>query len=119
MTATNAVKSSTGFTGCGKTRSGGRRGFQPPHKANRIDIGFSRGGTLFAYFTGSFEFFRSLFRQCLVNINRQACIRARSPGSYQGTIARLVSGYDPPRRIVPKMPQMNDGLYRLRKNSIR
>jgi hypothetical protein len=28
-----------------KTRSGGRRGFQPPHKANRIKAGFSPGGT--------------------------------------------------------------------------
>ena len=29
----------------GKTQSGGRRGFQPPHKASRIDAGFSPGGT--------------------------------------------------------------------------
>ena len=56
------LKTHEGFTGCGKTRSGGRRGFQPPHKANRINIGFSRGGTLFAYFARKFEFFRSLFR---------------------------------------------------------
>jgi len=50
-----------GFTGCGKTRSGGRRGFQPPHKANRINAGFSPGGTLFDDFARNPEFFRSLF----------------------------------------------------------
>jgi hypothetical protein len=55
-----AVKS-TGFTGCGKTRFGGRRGFQPPHKANKINAGFSPGGTLSANFTRYSEFFRSLF----------------------------------------------------------
>src|SRR5258708_3001158 len=49
-----------GFRACGKTWSGGRRGFQPPHKANRINAGFSRGGMLFAYFARRFEFFRSL-----------------------------------------------------------
>jgi len=39
------------FTGCGKTRCGGRRGFQPPHKANRIDVGFSPGRMLFTILT--------------------------------------------------------------------
>ena len=34
----------TGFTGCGKTRFGGRRGFQPPHKANRVNAGFTGCG---------------------------------------------------------------------------
>jgi hypothetical protein len=31
-----------GFTGCGKTRPGGRPGIYPRHKANRIIVGFSR-----------------------------------------------------------------------------
>ena len=57
---TRGVPARFALTGCGKTRSGGRRGFQPPHKANRIRYGFSRGGTLFAYFARKFEFFRSL-----------------------------------------------------------
>jgi threonine aldolase len=35
------------FTGCGKTQSGGRRGFQPPHKAGKISAGFSAGGDEF------------------------------------------------------------------------
>ena len=50
-----------GFTGCGKTRFGGRRGFQPPHNARRINAGFSRGGTLSSNFTGNPAFFRSRF----------------------------------------------------------
>jgi hypothetical protein len=29
--------------GSGKTHSGGRRGFQPPHKVNKISVGFSPG----------------------------------------------------------------------------
>ena len=31
------------FTACERTQDGGRRGFQPPHKANRINTGFSPG----------------------------------------------------------------------------
>jgi len=50
----------TGFTDCGKTRSGGRRGFQPPHKGKRTNAGFSPGGTLFADFARILEFFRGL-----------------------------------------------------------
>jgi hypothetical protein len=38
------------FTGCGKTQNGGRRGIYPPCKANQINTGFSRGGTLSATF---------------------------------------------------------------------
>jgi hypothetical protein len=38
---------------------GGRRGFQPPHKASKISAGFSPGGTF--NFTRNSEFFRSLF----------------------------------------------------------
>jgi hypothetical protein len=45
------------FTGCEKTHSGGRRGFQPPHKANRINTGFSHGGTLCTNSTQNPEFF--------------------------------------------------------------
>ena len=41
--------------------NGGRRGFQPPHKANIINAGFSPGGMLSANFTRNPEFFRSLF----------------------------------------------------------
>src|ERR1039458_1928253 len=36
---------------------GGRRGFQPPHNTNRINAGFSPGGTLSANFTRNPEFF--------------------------------------------------------------
>jgi hypothetical protein len=39
--AANATKTMAGFTGCGKTQNGGRRGFQPPHKASKINAGFS------------------------------------------------------------------------------
>jgi hypothetical protein len=35
------------LTSRGKNRFGGRRGFQPPHKANGIDCGLSRGKTQF------------------------------------------------------------------------
>jgi hypothetical protein len=35
-------------------------GFQPPHKANMNNFGFSRGGRFFAYFAQTFRFFRSL-----------------------------------------------------------
>ena len=38
------VASRHGSAGCGADQSGGRRGFQPPHKANRINEGFSPGG---------------------------------------------------------------------------
>jgi hypothetical protein len=34
----------TGFTGCGKTRSRGRRGFQPPHKVRGINRAFTGCG---------------------------------------------------------------------------
>jgi len=53
---------SFGFTACGKSLVGGRRGFQPPCKASKINVGFSRGRTFFADITRNPEFFRSLFR---------------------------------------------------------
>src|ERR1035437_5790969 len=42
-----------------KTQSGGRRGFQPPHNANRIKVGFSPGGLLFGLHVRRTSFFRS------------------------------------------------------------
>jgi hypothetical protein len=36
-----AAENTLGFTGCGKIRFGGRRGFQPPHKASTMIAGFS------------------------------------------------------------------------------
>ena len=50
-----------GFTGCGKTRPGGRPGIYPRHKANQISVGFSPCGMLYTGFTRRFEFFRNLF----------------------------------------------------------
>jgi hypothetical protein len=49
------------FTACGKIHDGGRRGFQPPHNANQINVGFSPGRMSFVYFVCNFEFFRNLF----------------------------------------------------------
>ena len=57
---TSMVKG-TGSTGCPKTRNGGRRGFQPPHKANNINAGFSPGFVNTANLRRILEFFRSLF----------------------------------------------------------
>jgi hypothetical protein len=38
------------FTGCGKTRSGGRPGIYPRYKANGISGGFSHWGMFFRLF---------------------------------------------------------------------
>jgi hypothetical protein len=48
------------FTGCEKTRPGGRPGIYPQHKANQISAGFSPCGMLSTDFTRRFEFFRNL-----------------------------------------------------------
>jgi hypothetical protein len=37
----DAVLKGTGFTGYGKTRSGGRPGIYPRHKGSKINEGFS------------------------------------------------------------------------------
>jgi hypothetical protein len=44
----NRVLKGQDFTGCGKTRSGGRPGIYPRHKARRINEGFSPGGQFFS-----------------------------------------------------------------------
>ncbi len=43
-------------TGCGNIHSGGRRGVQPPHKVDKISVGFSPGNTL----STNHKLFRSL-----------------------------------------------------------
>ena len=70
-----------GFTGCGKTRSGGRRGFQPPHKANRINAGSSPGRALYVDFAPSIEFFRSLFSPSGRTVGTSAKLRTFSAAS--------------------------------------
>jgi ribosomal protein S27AE len=45
-----------GYTGCGKTPSGGRRGFQPPHNANKINGAFRPGGVFSANYAEILSF---------------------------------------------------------------
>jgi hypothetical protein len=52
------------FTSCGKNHNGGRRGFQPPHNANPINVGFSPGRMSFVFFACNPEFFRNDFTVC-------------------------------------------------------
>jgi hypothetical protein len=59
--AANATKTMTGFTGCGKTQNGGRRGFQPPHKASKIYAGFSPGRKFPFKSTRNPGIFRNMF----------------------------------------------------------
>jgi hypothetical protein len=49
------------FTVCGKLDPEGGGGFQTPHKANRIESGFSSGTTFSANLARNPQFFRSLF----------------------------------------------------------
>src|ERR1700675_581409 len=69
------------FRGCRETRSGGRRGFQPPHKADGIKTGFRPGETFLGNFTGNSDFFRSLFnfRIRLSVLYRLACLALLAP----------------------------------------
>src|ERR1035437_5793794 len=57
-----------GFTGCQRTRSGGRRGFQPPHKANYINAGFRAYPQIVA----------PLSRAAVVQVSRPALIASGS-----------------------------------------
>jgi flagellar basal-body rod modification protein FlgD len=71
------------LTGCRKTQVGGRRGFQPPHRACKINAGFSRGWALFAIFNQNHEFFRSL-------LNRAGNKQRKERGT-MGAMAGLIS----------------------------
>ena len=62
--ATKPARIDLGFTGCGKTQDGGRRGFQSPHKANRINVALATEGRFFGPFARYSPFFRSLFSPC-------------------------------------------------------
>jgi hypothetical protein len=70
----------TGFTGCGKTRNGGRRGFQPPHKARRINAGFSRGRAFSSNFTRNLEFCRSLFSPYIHDLQKLGALAPEEMG---------------------------------------
>jgi hypothetical protein len=65
-----------GFTGCGKTRNGGRRGIYPPRKACKIITGFSPGRLLFLKF-------RHLHSRCIQGLESPCSLRLRKtiPGS--------------------------------------
>ena len=84
-----ANRISVGFTGCGKTRFGGRRGFQPPHNVNRINVGFSHGGTLSADFTQNPDFFRSLFSPGRTLTSDLPMRSALTDGGFLGGCARI------------------------------
>jgi hypothetical protein len=49
---------------------------QPPQKANRISVGFSPGGMLFANFSRIREFFRSPFSRAERSPGRQGDLQA-------------------------------------------
>ena len=50
--------------------NGGRRGFQPPHRANKMGVGFSRGRTTSSNCTQDPTFFRTLSRPAVLRAPR-------------------------------------------------
>jgi len=68
------------LTGCGKTESGGRRRFRPPHNVSTDKGGFSPGHMGSAIFMRNPDFFRRLFNPLIFNLH---CFAAFRIGCYQ------------------------------------
>jgi hypothetical protein len=67
--AANAIER-TGLQPLREGHPGGRRGFQPPHRAGGINAGFSPGGTFIGSFCLKPAIFRSLFSRAANAIER-------------------------------------------------